>query len=156
MAAWNFPFPTRIEISLWRISAGICLFYGICGSVLAWTWQRRLIIKEFFHKASKCLRAKKGERPQATRDKNSTVPNISSLATRFLQVRQWFDWMRNLSPDQDPMLALKARIWLPTTLLCTIYCFSRAYILIEDVIGLRSLPQSAFQTVDWGQYSPIL
>jgi hypothetical protein len=156
MAAWNFTFPTTIESLLWRISAGICLFYGFCGSVLAGTWQNRSIIEDYYRKVLRCLGVKKGEHLQATRDENSNTLNISSLATRFHQVRQWFDWMRNMSPDRDPMLALKARIWLPTTLLCIMYCFSRAYILIEDVIGLRSLPQSAFQTVNWGQYSPIL
>jgi hypothetical protein len=63
--------------------------------------------------------------------------------------------MRNLSPDNDPMLQVPVRLWLPTTMLCVIYCFSRAFILIEDAVALRYMPQSAFQTVDWGQYSPI-
>lgn len=163
MAAWNFTFPTTVERLLWRISAGICVIstsgsvvFVILRSVLTRTLQNQSIVKDYYHTALNFMGLKKRGNLQATQDGNNNTPKRSSLATQFYHASQWFDWMRNLSPDQDPTLAIRARLWLPTTLLCIIYCLSRAYILVEDVIGLRSLPQSAFQTVDWGQYSPIL
>ena len=32
------------------------------------------------------------------------------------------------------------------------YCLAGAYILFEDFIGLRQLPNSMFKTVPWTQY----
>ena len=36
------------------------------------------------------------------------------------------------------------------------YCVARVYILVEDFVGLRRLPSSAFETVVWTQYLPQL
>ena len=62
--------------------------------------------------------------------------------------------MRNNSPENDPTLAIPLRVILPVTFLCALYSLSRFYILVEDVIGLRRLPASAFETVDWSRYVP--
>jgi hypothetical protein len=152
MAAWDFTFPTIVERTLWRIAVILCLGYGFLGSALGWCSHNRSIVAGWYHAIAQCLSHKKREDTHATRKKdNCRTPDCSKLATWFHHINQWFDWMRNLSPDHDPMLAIPVRIWLPTTVLCIIYCFSRAYILIEDVIALRSLPKSAFQMIDWGR-----
>ena len=62
--------------------------------------------------------------------------------------------LRNNSPDQDPALEIPLKLWILATLLCAMYSISRLYILVEDVIGLRQLPESAFKTVDWANFLP--
>jgi hypothetical protein len=62
--------------------------------------------------------------------------------------------IRNNSPDRDPAMEIPLRMWFPVTLLCAIYSTSRLFILAEDVIGLRKLPASAFETVNWSRYIP--
>ena len=64
--------------------------------------------------------------------------------------------LRNNSPDGDPAMEVPLRMLIPVTTLCALYSISRAYILVEDILALRSLPSSVFQTVDWSQYLPHL
>jgi hypothetical protein len=164
MAAWNFSFPTSTEHLLWKIAAIACLAYGFLGSLVASSWQHRSLLKSWYDAIRRILGMKKQEhvqelREQESQDKPTTVTlPVSSpkLTAPLRRINQSFHWMRNLSPDDDPMMAIPVRLWIPTTTLCTIYCISRAFILVEDFIALRSLPQSAFQEVDWSQYSPIL
>ena len=63
--------------------------------------------------------------------------------------------VRNLSVNkEDPLLYIPLRIWVPITVTCALYSFARAYVLMEDVIGLRKLPESAFKTVDFTRWVP--
>ena len=62
--------------------------------------------------------------------------------------------LRNNSPDKDPQLEVSLRFFIPCLILCFLYCLFRAYILIEDIIGLRNLPSSAYDSVDWSRYVP--
>jgi hypothetical protein len=157
MAAWNFPFPTAVELRLWRISAIICLSYGILGTVLAAISHQKPLITHMYQTMLRYMGFKERESTQMVgKNEDDSIPNSSSWATALRSANQWFGRMRNISPDHDPMLSIPVRIWLPTTALCFMYTIARAYILIEDFLGLRSLPKSAFQTVDWAEYSPIL
>lgn len=53
-------------------------------------------------------------------------------------------------------LGLPKRFFVPITVMCVLYCLARLYILVEDLMGLRSLPKSAFDTVEWSKYIPHL
>lgn len=57
------------------------------------------------------------------------------------------------SRGKDADVASKSLIpcgfMVPSVGFAALYCFARVYVLVEDVIGLRSLPASAFETVDW-------
>lgn len=148
MAAWNFDFPTLTERTLWRVSGVISFVYGVLGCVLAWCWKNRLKLRD-------CLLGKpsrlEGQQPQGT--EKSRIGIVRCLVDTS---GRWFEWMRNMTPDQDPAMRLPARLWLATSVLCSAYLFARLYILVEDVVGLRELPGSAYDTVNWGQFSPIL
>ena len=87
---------------------------------------------------------------------NGSSHDRGSQFSFFRHVSSWFDFMRNISPDQDPAMAFPIRISLPGNIGTAVYCFSRLYILIEDIIGLSALPASAYEVVDYGPYSPIL
>ena len=61
--------------------------------------------------------------------------------------------LRNISPEHDPVKDVPLKAIFPLTLLAAFYCFARAYILIEDVIALRSLPPIAYDTFPLVQIS---
>jgi len=62
--------------------------------------------------------------------------------------------VRNNSPDHDPVLRIPLEAIIPSMIVSAGYCIFRAYILIEDVLALRALPPSSFETVSWTQYFP--
>ena len=62
--------------------------------------------------------------------------------------------VRNNTLDQDPALTVPLKALLPATLTGIIYVLARVYIIVEDFAGLRALPPSAFNTVDWTKVIP--
>lgn len=136
---WNFYFPSRTEQILWRVSSTFTLMYGalgvVCGGYCMYFLQplgdRRLPLT-----------------PKITIPQ--TVGCWSKRVTKFTRR------LRNNSPDHDPSLTIPLRMLVPSSILCLLYVFSRAYILLEDAIGLRKLPSRAFETVNWPQFMPHL
>lgn len=129
MLAWNFEFPTPTERLIWRISAVYQIVFGLAGGLSIW-YAHAVILPKRLEKIELF------EYPPERR-----LPRLA--------------WkLRNIHPDRDPDLTLPLRVILPNILFCVAYCLSRAYILVEDVIGLRSLPEDAFQVVSWSKYIP--
>jgi len=98
-----------------------------------------------------------GGRPDARRQSLQTriEPQSETKGRRSKRkLDEILEQLRNNSPDQDPAMYIPLKVWIPTTLLCAIYAISRLYVLIEDVIGLRQLPESAFETVKWASFLP--
>lgn len=56
--------------------------------------------------------------------------------------------------DSRQIVHIPSRILVPIQICNAAYCIARVYVLVEDIIGLRSLPLSAFATVDWSLYLP--
>lgn len=135
---WNLFFPTEIERILWRVSSLFNLGFGAVGGSIIWYWLR-------LHKPSNDRQDL--NRIAITTDKK----RVSSWLKAIHQTASSF---RNISPTRDPQLDVPLRFLIPMTLLCAIYCLFRAYILLEDFIGLRRLPASAYDSVDWSIYFP--
>lgn len=83
------------------------------------------------------------QKTQAIQDKKGS-PGIFRVLSK----------LKNIDPEQDPALEIPLRALIPISLVCVLYAVSRAFILTEDFIGLRSLPKSAFETVSWSKYIP--
>ena len=66
------------------------------------------------------------------------------------------DCIRNNSVGKDPLLYVPLKIIIPMYLVGFFYCHARTYILIADIIELRSLPASAYATVNWQGFLPHL
>lgn len=129
MSAWNLEFPTPTEKLLWRIAAVYHIVFGVVGGISIWyadevVFPKRLGKTELFE--------------------NPPKRQLSRLAWK----------LRNIHPDRDPDLTLPLSVLLPNVLISVAYCLLRIYILVEDVIGLRKLPEDAFQTVSWSKYIP--
>ncbi|KAJ6021122.1 hypothetical protein N7540_006626 [Penicillium herquei] len=128
--AWNFIFPTSTERLLWRIAAVYQAFFGFAGGLSIWYTQESILPKHL-------------EKAQHS---------IQCPPEKIFPRLAWK--LRNIHPDRDPDLTIPLRILIPNILLSVFYCLSRVFILVEDFIGLRSLPVSAFQVVSWSKYIP--
>lgn len=62
--------------------------------------------------------------------------------------------IRNNPLLKDPQLELQASFVVPTYFLRFCYCVSRFFLLGLDFAELRSLPESAYETVDWLSFFP--
>jgi len=148
-AAWNFHFPTRTERLLWRLfattqfvlSAGIGILEV---SQLTWPTQP--------DRPARLPRPHNMERPPLNEDAEKLGKSPSRKALHWL--RQAWNKPINNSTSQNPFYQIPLGLLLLTTPLCAAYCICRWYLFLEDIIALRSLPPSAYQTVNWTQYWP--
>jgi hypothetical protein len=143
---WHFRFPTLFELLLWRISIlTVMAAIVFCWMVDRWTF---FILPAF---APACH--------------TNNVRTLASYLPKFLQnsklvvatiegFRQARTRLRNNCPGRDPAMDVPLGALIPITVAGFCYCFARAYILCEDLVGLRALPASAFDTVDWSRFMP--
>ncbi len=139
ICAWSFVFPSRTERILWNISSLAMLGFSVVGGVF-------FLYCDYAH-----VRSRGREKLTTEQHTPPQRPYMFGNMTKKVAAK-----IRSLSPDQDPALGISIRLLIPCTILCAIYSIARAYVLIEDIIGLRSLPSSAFETVDWTQFMPHL
>jgi len=136
--AWNFYFPTEAERMLWRCASIYTLAFGILGGAYTWTWHLSLLDK---HKTSHRPAANLDMNLEDLRQRKGIWYRFTSLASTWTNISQ--------NNTQIPISLL-----FPVTILCMFYSLFRGFTLIEDIIGLWSLPLSAYSTVDWSQYIP--
>jgi hypothetical protein len=144
ICAWNFHFPTQVERIIWRSASVYNLIFGTFGGAYTWVWHHALLKR--YNKASAL--------PDL--EARDAAERKQELQKRTGLIEGWVSSLRNASPDKDPNLAVPIRLIVPVTFFCIFYCLFRGYILVEDLISLRSLPGSAFATVDWSKYVPHL
>ena len=159
MIAWNLDFPTAIESILWRVASVICLWFGLVGGSVEIAYHYSSLFARFSATIKRWIFGERSAQKAVQADSNVVKEGEDTLWLHIPIIRHIyhrFDWVRNASADGDHTMAIPLRWLIPVTFLSAVYSFSRAYILIEDVIGLRSLPASAYQTVDYGMFSPIL
>ncbi|KAL2144735.1 hypothetical protein VTI28DRAFT_8581 [Corynascus sepedonium] len=168
--AWNSHFPTLFEQMAWRAASLYMMLYGVIGCLWMgmWVWvffpriryaegpalslfERGLHI-EFpgLHRTlyrEPCL-----PRIEPTRHKHQK--QTRSLLRILDEAGRVLTKTYNISPDKDPHLNIPAGFMIGNTVLCLLYLVFRAYILIEDLVGLRSLPSDAYKTVEWLSFLP--
>ncbi|KAI4146563.1 MAG: hypothetical protein L6R39_003414 [Caloplaca ligustica] len=155
--AWNHDFPTWYEMVLWRAST-----VG-----LMWELYMCLVIFEILEVWNGLQRRSGSWRHQSSSPTVSNSPNPTTdhfplrrsrlyrrIADAVGAVNKALDRVRNNSPDNDRALYVPLRVILPLYLLAILYSAFRAYIIIADIIELRSLPPSAYQSVNWQKFWP--
>lgn len=118
--AWNFYFPTPTERLIWRIASIYTLAFGIIGGIYTAVWHYKL--------------------PRAS----SLEAGEDSITMRSR--RSWA--IRDSAIRGDGGLKVSKTFLVPVTVLSACYCLARGYILVEDIIGLRKLPKSAYNTIE--------
>jgi hypothetical protein len=146
LGGWNFHFATTTELYLWRIAvvtnmSVITLTWVI--DTMAFTILPALNVKFSMHRGI-------GSNTEARRQRR-WFGAIARSAVLSSVTR-----MRNNSLERDPALNVPLRAILPITVCGALYCVARGFVLIEDFVGLRELPSSAYQTVKWSAFLPHL
>jgi len=143
VAAWNYSFPTHAELILWRAAAGT-----MCACLAAY-WA----FTEFGFVWWPYLESKfRGERAEYSKDiEKHPEPSPGWLKSKLKYAAAC---VRNNSVQQDPQLNVPLKAILPIYAVGVFYCHARTYLFIADIIQLRSLPASAYETVNWSDLIP--
>ncbi|KAL8710026.1 MAG: hypothetical protein Q9220_005297 [cf. Caloplaca sp. 1 TL-2023] len=157
--AWKHDFPTWHEMVLWRTSSIALMFmlylllaiYEVLRAYEA--LQQRTQTWKLRHSTSLSL---PGATPTAGRSRISNFKIYQRIADAFKKLDKAMNGVRNNSPDRDKDLTVPLRVLLPVYLVGFFYCSCRTYIMIADIIELRSLPPSAYQSVKWEKFWPHL
>lgn len=148
---WNYSFPTRTEQVLWR-AACVTLMATLLALMIMSSLASTITTLE------QSIRRLTGLHSPGTRFSHAGFGGRILTRTRHASRRlnSVFDRVRNNSAGKDPLLHVPLRLLIPIYIIAVFYCHARAYILIADVIELRSLPGSAYATVDWLKFWPRL
>jgi hypothetical protein len=140
--AWNFHFPSEVERILWRAASVLNLAFAVVGGGYTWYWHHALQ-----------QRRKKSNLP-TNNETETTKTQVQQNGRSGSRVDTVAARLRNVSPDHYPHQEIPLRILVPVTFLCALYCLFRLYILVEDFIGLRSVPASVYQSIQWSDFIP--
>lgn len=148
-AGWHSSFPTRTEQILWRTACVTMMATLFVLTIFAHLVGIYPAVRQAFRRsfASKifpinCLET--GCRPQTSTRSRHIRKRLNSA----------LDGVRNNSVGKDPLLYTPLKMILPLYIMGFVYCHARTYILVADAIELRSLPASAYATVDWQKFLP--
>ena len=141
--AWNFHFPTRIEQLLWRVFTATQMGTSIVIAALEMsrlTWPK-----------PRSSDGHPSDNPSNTDPEKADGPRGKSFRRRVLDF-----WNKpcNNSKGRHTFSNVPLRALVVVTPFCAAYSVCRAYLLIEDLIGLRSVPMSSYHIVNWSQYWP--
>ena len=148
---WNYSFPTRTEQLLWRAACVTMMTTLMTLLIFAELGAAYPGLRQTFRQYS----ASKSQRTKCV-ESGSQPENLTRSRHIGERLSSAFDCVRNNSAEKDPLLYLPLRIIIPLYLIGFFYCHARTYILIADVIELRSLPASAYASVNWSKFWPHL
>ncbi|KAL2165952.1 hypothetical protein VTG60DRAFT_3572 [Thermothelomyces hinnuleus] len=168
--AWNAHFPTYFEQLAWRAASLYMIFFGISGCLWMgmWVW---VYVPRIRHAEGPELSLFEGSLevkflnlhrapyrdpslPQFRQASAKRPTWIRNLLGVLDGVGQFLTKTHNISPDKDPCLNAPVGFVIGNTVLWVLYVVFRGYILIEDLVWLRSLPSDAYLTVEWLSFLP--
>ncbi|KAL8689568.1 MAG: hypothetical protein Q9218_004786 [Villophora microphyllina] len=151
--AWNDDFPTATERMFWRASCITMMSLLYVGLAISEVVQAYNIFQRRSQQASPGLSTPRSGIPAHG---NWPTPKFGRIKRLVKRLDKTFNKVRNNSPDDDPELYVPLRVILPLYVMGFAYFFCRTYILIEDALELRSLPASAYASVNWEKFWPHL
>ena len=146
VAGWNYSFPTQTELILWRAAAGTmcaCLVVYWVVTEFGFVWWP-FLEKNFRGRAQDATDVEKVSKP----------PSLVHSGRRKSKLKYAAACVRNNTVSQDPQFNVPLKAILPIYLVGVFYCHARTYLFVADIIQLRSLPASAYDTVDWSKFLP--
>ena len=148
VAGWHYDFPTSNEQILWRSASLIAL---ITASLVFITQQF------FFHWCPSLSQRSNRVRFSSKVRQN---PCIQRACDWLKLINDKFDdltaSLRNNSVSKVPALDAPVGAVLMTWFLGFFYVSARAYIIVADFVELRSLPRSAYRTLNFSSLTPYV
>jgi hypothetical protein len=146
ICGWNYSFPTYTELILWRAAS-----VTIMATLVAY-WA----ISEFGFSLYPAVQRRFANDALVPSHPKKTPQQKQQVGCHWLtlKVRSVASSIRNNSVYKDPALSVPLKTILPIYVVAVFYCHARTYLLIADIIQLRSLPATAYSTVDWLQVIP--
>jgi hypothetical protein len=146
VCGWNYNFPTRTELMLWRAASGT-----MCATLVVYLAITEVAFN-LYPRIRKHLTASRNNAhevecirtTEAAHKCGYLVSKAKAIAARI----------RNNSVSKDPQLTVPLRAILPIYIVGVFYCHARTYVFVGDIIQLRSLPASAYISVDWIGFIP--
>lgn len=135
-AGWEHDFLTSTEQTLWRAACGTMM-----GAVTA-----LLIVLE--------LTTFRNQHPIPTGFLPKFLGRVSRQQPGMQGLNRALNGIRNNSATKDPTFYIPLRILLPIYVIAVFYCHARTYVFVADFMELRSLPASAYATVNWQKFWP--
>lgn len=153
VAGWNYSFPTKYEQTLWRAASLTAMI-----SATSIFFSQRIFFDWLPPRRYRSNQAYTSETPDTSAIERNSCAKKGFTGIRVLQakLKHVIAPIRNNSPSRDPAFDAPIRAVLITWFLGFVYCCSRAYIFIADFIELRSLPASAYETLNWSSLSPYI
>lgn len=140
VAAWNYEFPTPTERLLWRVASLV-----VIGTALMFPIFCELGF-EYYPKFQRRLAT--GRNKQG--DQNTSVVISHSTEREVWQrLQRAATRVRNNSVSRNPAFDAPLKVLLPVYLSAFLFCMARTYIILADLIEFRSLPASAYSSVEW-------
>ncbi|KAL8809053.1 MAG: hypothetical protein Q9200_003768 [Gallowayella weberi] len=158
--AWKHDFPTWYEMVLWR-AASIALMVMLYILIIIYEvlravdsaqqrtekWRQRHFSIRHSPKAG-------AAQQQCSRLRSSKA--YRWIAKTFNSCDRALNCVRNNSPDGDKDLSVPLRVLAPVYVMGFLYCSARSYIMLADILELRALPPSAYESVKWEKFWPHL
>jgi len=146
IAGWGFLFLTSTEALLWHI----CTIYIMAAMIMYWlidtyTFQLHPILHRRWHSGL--------GQGKITTGRN-TIDEEKQPSALLVKAHKVAEKFRNNSPDKDPGLYVPLKSVIPITFVAAVYCLARGYVVIDDLVNLRLLPASAYQSVKWSNFIP--
>ena len=144
-AGWNFHFPSRIELILWRVAV------SLTAGVIFLIWSVEIYAfrgMPYFSRLHEHLRKHTG----SIQRQRKHLVWISRLPI-WEQTHQIAERVRNFA-GRGPIWKVPLRVLVPYYIGGSLYALARAYILWEAIFTLRALTPSAYKTVDWSAVFP--
>ena len=147
ISGWNYSFPTSIEQTLWRVAS-----ITMTGTLVAYC-----SINEFAFSIYPALARRFALVTDKLYEDRNSYPRSSRTANHswlFRKAKTIAACVRNNSVSQDSALDVPLKAIIPIYIIGFCYCCARTYIFVADMIELRSLPPSAYMTVNWSSFIP--
>jgi hypothetical protein len=142
MVAWNFSFPTRIELLLWRVSSS--LFTGV--TVFFWIFETCAARQRFgrWDKYLIWLRLKKTPATLQGDEESTKGPTRQDTINRL-------DAFEQEQRKAKPILMWEIALLVPIVLL---YSAARGYMIVEVFVSLREVPVGVYRTFEVAELIP--
>ncbi|KAI4146596.1 MAG: hypothetical protein LQ340_005870, partial [Diploschistes diacapsis] len=148
---WNFSFPTIIEQTLWRSATLIALLDGWVFIVFELVYFKWFPLRRKSEESPPEPIARLGSQGRTLKFRNKILDKLQAIGNKF---DAFLALLRNNSISNDPAFDAPAGAILGTWFFGGLYVAARAYILTADLIELRSLPASAYESLNWASLAP--